>query len=177
MTDVPARTDAQGSRGRAAGPTHPRTLARLVRGKSIDETTLLATDYLNHFNEIIMLLEMVPEMPECLDDAKAWRPKSYAEHFRHSAFADRELAIFAYENAPARFRAPFDNAIVQMNALVAEAIPGIERALECRDDGRLAGIVETVSRNLRKFVDVASAIIHGDERTMDQAEIDAILNR
>ena len=39
-----------------------------VRDSNIDETTLLATDYLNHFNEIVMLLEMVPEMPEMLDD-------------------------------------------------------------------------------------------------------------
>ena len=27
-----------------------------VRGSNIDETTLLATDYLNHFNEIVVLL-------------------------------------------------------------------------------------------------------------------------
>ena len=26
-----------------------------VKGSNIDETTLLATDYLNHFNEIVML--------------------------------------------------------------------------------------------------------------------------
>ena len=54
----------------------------LVRGKNINQNTLLATDYLNHFNEIIMLLEMVPSMPECYEDAAGWRPKSYAEHFR-----------------------------------------------------------------------------------------------
>ena len=29
-----------------------------VRGKNINEETLLATDYLNHFNEIIMLFDI-----------------------------------------------------------------------------------------------------------------------
>ena len=54
--------------------THSRTLGLLVKGKNINEETLLATDYLNHFNEIIMILDMIPMMPECLDDAKAWAP-------------------------------------------------------------------------------------------------------
>ncbi|MEE8500510.1 MAG: hypothetical protein V3S27_08035 [Kiloniellales bacterium] len=39
--------------GRAAAPgrpSHSRTLGRLVQGKNINEETLLATDYLNHFN-------------------------------------------------------------------------------------------------------------------------------
>ncbi len=89
-------------------PSHSRTLARLVKGKNINEETLLATDYLNHFNEIVMLLDMVPTMPECLDDAKAWAPKSYEAHFRDSAFADKDLAILAYLNAPPKFRVPFD---------------------------------------------------------------------
>ena len=59
-----------------------------IKGTNIDERTLLATDYLNHFNEIVMLLELVPDLPDCLEDAKEWRPKSYAEHFRDSGFVD-----------------------------------------------------------------------------------------
>ncbi len=48
-------------------------LRERVKGSNIDETTLLAADHLNHFNEIVMLLEMVADMPEILDDVKAWR--------------------------------------------------------------------------------------------------------
>lgn len=157
-------------------PTHPRTLARLVRGKNIDETTLLATDYLNHFNEVIMLLELIPDMPECLDDAKTWEPKSYADHFRDSVFKDKELAIFAYEHAPTRFRAPFDAAIDAMNQLVADGVVQIEAAIATGESGRVAETVSTVCRSLQRFVEVVSAIIHGDERTVDQTAIDAILN-
>ena len=36
-------------------------LREKVRGTNINEHTLLATDYLNHLNEPIMLLEMVAE--------------------------------------------------------------------------------------------------------------------
>ena len=59
-----------------------------VKGKNINEQTLLATDYLNHFNEIVMLIEMVPDMPECLDDILEWTPKSYTQHFEDSSFTE-----------------------------------------------------------------------------------------
>ena len=58
----------EGTAGRCV--SHQATLSLLVRGKNINETTLLATDYLNHFNEIIMVLELVPDMPECLEEAQ-----------------------------------------------------------------------------------------------------------
>jgi hypothetical protein len=53
---------------------------------NINPVTGLSTDYLNHFTEALMALEMAADTPECLDDLKAWRPKSYAEHFAQSRF-------------------------------------------------------------------------------------------
>jgi hypothetical protein len=35
---------------------------------NINPTTGLATDYLNHFNEAIMLLDLVATVPDCLPD-------------------------------------------------------------------------------------------------------------
>lgn len=176
MTATQPQSQDEGSRAPDA-PTHSRTLARLVRGKNINEETLLATDYLNHFNEIIMLIEMLPGMPECLEDAREWVPKSYEEHFRDSSFADKDLAILAYLNAPPRFRAPFDATVAQMDALVRDGLAEIESLVAARAAERLEETAGRISRTLQKFVDVASAIIHGDERAMGQDEIDAILNR
>src|SRR5271169_6571127 len=82
-----------------------------VRGTNISETTLLATDYLNHFNEIVMLNEMVPDMPEMLEEATAWRPKSYVEHFAGSATPLHLLAIELYPHVPAKYRVPFETTI------------------------------------------------------------------
>ncbi len=156
--------------------SHARTLAKLVRGKNIHEETLLATDYLNHFNEVIMLIGMIPDMPECLEDAKAWAPKSYEDHFRDSVFADKDLAILAYENSPARFRVPFDSTIAQMDNMVAASVSRIDTALGEGNPDNVADIVLNVSRNLQRLVDAASAIIHGAAQTMDQTEIDTMLD-
>lgn len=167
--------DGEDAAPAGAGSRDPRTLAKLVQGTNIHEETLLATDYLNHLNEIIMLLGMIPSMPECLEDAHAWEPKTSVQHFRDSSFADKDLAVFAYENAPERYRLPFESTIAHINDLAAEGIADIEKVLETGEQGRIDDTVATISRNMQKFIDVASAIIHGDVRTMDQAEIDGIM--
>jgi hypothetical protein len=160
--------------GKGAGFTG--TYRLLVRGKNINQNTLLATDYLNHFNEIIMLLEMIPSLPECYGDAAEWRPKSYADHFRESCFSDAELAILAYENAPENYRQAFDATIEQMDRLVLEAIPRIKVLIDAGLEGPLQLGVEGVTRKLQSFVDVASSIINGNMDTLDQAQIDQMMN-
>jgi len=165
---------ATASAARTAGYTG--TYRLLVRGKNINQNTLLATDYLNHFNEIIMLLEMVPSMPECYADAAEWRPKSYADHFRDSCFSDAELAILAYENAPANYRQAFDATVAAMDRLVLEAMPRIKKLIDAGEEGPLQVGVEGVTRKLQSFVDVASSIINGNMDTLDQAQIDKVMN-
>jgi hypothetical protein len=165
---------AAASAARTAGYTG--TYRLLVRGKNINQNTLLATDYLNHFNEIIMLLEMIPSMPECYDDAAEWQPKSYAQHFRDSCFSDAELAILAYENAPENFRQAFDTTVAAMDRLVLEAMPRVKKLIDAGEEGPLQVGVEGVTRKLQSFVDVASSIINGNMDTLDQAQIDKVMN-
>lgn len=144
-----------------------------VQGKNINPDSLLATDYLNHFNEVIMLLGMIPDMAECLEDAKGWAPKDYAQHFRDSSFADKELAILAYEHAPPEFRERFDQTIALMNELVARGIRQIERCIAQPDE--LADTVRLLSRRLQLLMDVAAAVINGRNAVMAQPEIDHIM--
>ncbi|MCH7937334.1 MAG: hypothetical protein IH994_09640 [Proteobacteria bacterium] len=150
-------------------------LRERVKGSNIDETTLLATDYLNHFNEIVMLLEMVADMPEILDDVKAWRPKTYKDHFRDSTIADKDLAIEAYDHVPGIYREPFEQTIEQLNVMIASATERLERNLADGDMEVLKVNAQTVSRLIQKLMDMASAIIHGSAKTMDQSEIDVLL--
>lgn len=171
---APAGKETAPESARGAGFTG--TYRLLVRGKNINGNTLLATDYLNHFNEIIMLLEMIPSMPECYEDAAEWRPKSYAEHFRDSCFSDAELAILAYENAPENYRQAFDSTVGQMDRLVLEGLPRIKALIDAGEEGPLQVGVEGVTRKLQSFVDVASSIINGNMDTLDQAQIDRVMN-
>lgn len=147
-----------------------------AEGTNISPQTLLATDYLNHFNEIVMMLDMIPDMPDCFEDAEAWEPKSYQDHFRSSMFRDKELAIEAYDHVPPRFRQPFEDVIAQMNALIARAVEEIRPRLGAGEDDHLRLICTDASRAIQRLMDVASAIIHGSEARFDQKEIDGLLS-
>src|SRR3981081_3278992 len=111
----PARPAAQMPR-----PSGPEEEARaaLLRAANINPRTGLATDYLNHFNEAVMLLEMIPDMPECAEDFLGWYPLSYAEHFTASNFKAPDLAIEAYDSADAAIRAEFDNIASAMTSIL-----------------------------------------------------------
>src|ERR1700680_1844608 len=101
----PAQIDRQ--MPRQASPDEAARAA-LLQAANINPRTGLATDYLNHFNEAVMLLEMVPDMPECAEDFLDWHPLSYGEDFTASNFKARDLAIAAYDSADARIRTEFD---------------------------------------------------------------------
>jgi hypothetical protein len=148
-----------------------------LEGSNVSMATLLATDYLNHFNEIIMLLGMVPDMPEILEDCRAWTPKSYQDHFRDSAFPDRDLIIAAYEAAPARFRNAFDETVARLDALVAELIGRLGQTVEGGDGDLLRLQAEGGVGAMQRLLDVASAIVHGSDKTMSQDEIDRLIDR
>ncbi len=152
-----------------------RAIQERVKGTNINPQTLLATDYLNHFNEIVMTLEMIPDMPELLEDAREWRPKTYPEHFQESGFADKELAIEAYEHVPPRFRQPFELTIGTLDSLVSMTVERAEATVAAGELEQLKVIMSDASGAIRSLVDSASAIIHGTVRTMEQSEIDALL--
>src|SRR5947207_9103164 len=109
---LPARPHPPASNNWRGG-LDPQRLA----DSNINPTTGLATDYLNHFNEAIMLLEMIPAMPECADDFLSWQPLTYAEHFVASNFKGRDLAISAYDEASNDIRIPFDEACETMTSI------------------------------------------------------------
>src|SRR5215471_12091386 len=107
MTPSGSRPNSAVAAGAAVDP------ARLA-GTNINPATGLATDFLNHFNEAIMLLEMLPMAPDCKEDLLAWHPMSYVEHFAASNFKHRDLAIAAYEQADPLFRHQLDEIADQM---------------------------------------------------------------
>jgi hypothetical protein len=150
-------------------------LKERVRGSNINEQTLLATDYLNHFNEVVMLLQMVSDMPEILNEARAWAPKSYEDHFRESTVADRELAIEVYPHVSANFKRAFEQTIDQLNRLVEVVIDRLESQIEKDNQDHLRLVATESVRSIERLMDVAGGIIHGSSKTMDQAEIDALL--
>lgn len=144
---------------------------------NINSRTGLATDYLNHFNEAIMMLEMLPEMPDCILDLVDWRPLTYTEHFAGSIFKAKELAIAAYEAADPIYRRQLDQISDDMNAILVATRDAILTPLS--EPVANAVAAEAVAR-LKPLVAEAGGIINGGERHAHaageaQAGVDALL--
>ena len=146
--------------------------AQRLRAANINPATGLASDYLNHFHEAIMLLEMLPSEPDCRDDFLQWRAKSYAEHFAGSHFKDRELAIAAYDAADVLARECLDT-LAKIMTLMLETT---RSALARRDMSptEAAALAEDVAAWLRPLVIRAGAAINGDTETVELAAPQAI---
>src|SRR4051794_23271770 len=146
----PASTDAAASGGAAR--------AAELLAANINPTTGLATDYLNHFNEAIMLLEMIPDMPDCFEDFLEWQPLSYREHFTASNFKARDLAIAAYEQADPAARDEFDNLSATMTSILT-AVGAAMR--EARQDRTRATLAEQATGWVKPLVALAGGVING----------------
>jgi hypothetical protein len=138
---------------------------------NINPRTGLATDYLNRFNEAIMLLEMISDRPECAEEFLRWQPVSYREHFAASNFKARGLAILAYESADATIRTEFDNITAAMTSILsAVAIAMRETPL----DKTRATLAEQAAGWVKPLMALAGSIINGQH---GEASVDPIKPR
>src|SRR5450755_1588542 len=155
MAAKPAQSDRQ--MPRQASPEEAAQAA-LLQAANINPRTGLATDYLNHFNEAVMLLEMIPDIPECVDDFLEWHPLSYAEHFTASNFKARDLAISAYESADPAIRAEFD----QLSNTMTSILTAVGQAMrEANQDKTRARLAEQAIHWVKPLVMAAGGVING----------------
>ena len=144
---------------------------------NINPATGLATDYLNHFNEITMLIDLVPAMPEMIGEIRHWRPVGYEEHFARSGFSAKALAIAAHRDAPRAIREALADAVAELDEAILEALD----ALEAAPAAAHARIVYDRQGAIRPLVGRVAGIIHGvafDESAApgaSQVAVDALL--
>ncbi|MBL4790945.1 MAG: hypothetical protein JKY60_18465 [Kordiimonadaceae bacterium] len=146
-------------------------------GANINPETFLATDYLNHFNEIVMLLEMIPDMPELIEDAREWAPKTYNQHFMDSGFQARELAVQAFNLAPDGIIIAFDQVCDGMNTTILTTLAGLthlnvaERGFSPAARELVRQRVQTIQELLMKLNQVIHGQI-GDDFSIGEAPIE-----
>lgn len=134
-----------------------------IPGTNINESTLIASDYLNHFQELVMLLEAVSSEPdESANNLCAWRPLTYEEHFSESGFGEKSLAIAAYHQAPPRIRARFDEVVARLHGEAITLIGEVSAALKERNYARLDAACQDAGDRLRILIEEANAIATGE---------------
>ena len=146
---------------------------------NVNPRTGFATDYLNHFNEAVMLLELLAETPECLGDFFAWRPKKYDEHFAASKSKHRQVALAAYAGADPELRGQLDTLADSMNEILMAT-----REVMRQDLPNNIAIADLAVRWVKPLLVRAAAVINGTEvqtaagaDTAAQTTVDALLAR
>lgn len=167
----PAQAAAAAGDGVDAGGPH-------LADANINPATGLATDYLNHFNEAIMLLEMLSSCPDCRDDFLNWRPMSYREHFAASRFKARDLAIAAYDAADPALRERLDGLADSMTAMLEATRAAMRSNMPPEAAGALA--IDAAAR-LKPLLARAGALINGEAEAdvpqAPQAMVDGLMQR
>ena len=122
----------------------------------------LANDYLNIFNELIMLLEMAPDMPDMLDDIFGWRPKSYVDYFRSSDLPGGKAAVETYARIEPGFRNDFEAVVTVLMQIAQDHIATL-RALAARGGAQSDAVrsfcphaVDSLAHDLRRATNMVN---------------------
>jgi len=175
-------TDVAGATG-TAGPSRAAPPDRRVADISaqakigIDAVTGLATDFLNQFNEVAMLLDMIAREPSLIEDLEAWRARDYVAHFAASGFADRHLALEAYQLSPPLTRRRFDALCGELADVLAQGLAFLQN---CRAAGAEAAVIpaaQALGAEVREHLDRLDVLIHAGRRRPTQTQVGAMFAR
>ena len=126
----------------------------------------IANDYLNQYNEILLLVENLPVLlPEMVEELLAWSPKSYEEYFQASPLPGSDAAIKIYQNLNRPFRRKFESQIAKIDKLAAKAVTvlaGHEREADAIQAEDVEVFCRQISKKMRIEIEKASVFVnHG----------------
>ncbi len=143
----------------------PQARSRTRRAEAlVNPASGLANDYLNLFNEIVMLVEQLPTMPELFDDIQRWRPISYREYFDRSILPGSLSAIEAYDRLEPRFRREFETLVEELDRRSTGAVAAVRRQFKAggEADEALAPICLKAGITIREVLDRTTMLVnHG----------------
>jgi hypothetical protein len=135
----------------------------------------IANDYLNHFNEILLLIENLPALlPEMIDEILAWKPVSYREYFSNSPLPGSVKTLEIYDSLDEEFRVDFESMVKILDKIILESIKIVTDARRpdgTLDPGDVEDVCETLSAKLRLVLDrTADLVNHGYAPPLERAQ-------
>jgi hypothetical protein len=142
----------------------------------------LSNDYLNHFSEALMLIELAATDLDIAGDLAAWRPVTYRAHFEASRLRRAAAAIAAYEALDEVRRGAFEELTGAMNRLVRTAVLALQPPCEPEDAAIVAAVTAPALHRLigRAGAFLASGgadLAHESEIEKAQTVIDRLIER
>ena len=134
----------------------------------------LANDYLNIYNEVVMLIETLPQMPEAKEDIFNWRPTTYQDYFSKSILPGSKNALENYNKLDADFRKSFEDVVAELDRCATGSVVAIRRHFRQKgedDPVALEQICARAGSTLREILLRASNIVdHGQQQAEEVAQ-------
>jgi hypothetical protein len=143
--------------------TRQKAVEELQSKTLVNPVSGLANDYLNLFNELVMMLEQIPQMPELFEDLCAWRPISYQEYFRNSQLPGRHSALSAYEQLSPSFKRRFETFVAELDVIALASVASVRRQFRDgtpQDLERLAATCTRAGEKMRIILLRASRLVN-----------------
>jgi hypothetical protein len=158
-----------------AAPAGPEQLAAWRREAAglLNPASDIANDYLNHFNEILLLIENFPILlPEMVDEILTWRPKTYQTYFRESPLPGGEAAVLIYEHIDPSVRRRFEAVIAQVNQIAEKSVNTISQKRDEHGELTSEHVEEfclLASKRLRLWLSAAADLVNHGKATPGEA--------
>jgi hypothetical protein len=133
----------------------------------------LANDYLNLFNEAVMLIEQLPSMPELMDDLLLWTPISYQDYFARSPLPGRINAMDAYALLEPSFRRQFEEIVAELDRMTTGAVAALRRHHRVKGDTDMESLATSCERfggHIRAVLSRAADLINGENSSLESAQ-------
>lgn len=118
----------------------------------INPASGIANDYLNVFNEVLLLIENLPILlPELMEDLEQWQPISYRDYFSKSPLPGSEKALAVYENIDPGFRDKFEAKIAEVAEIARSGRDAIRAIQEQTGSLQADGVAEECSELATKL--------------------------
>ncbi|MEP3264862.1 MAG: hypothetical protein ABJM86_00070 [Hyphomicrobiales bacterium] len=125
----------------------------------------LATNYLNHYIEILLLIEMLPDMRECFEDIRTWKPMSYCEHAACSELPNSDLVLKVYDSVDAQRRKNLSTIAHEADKALTSFVNRAGTALDLNDANLLKEIAIEAKEYLTPIIERMTGVITPSAKT------------
>jgi hypothetical protein len=146
---------------------------------NINPYTGLSTDYLNHFNEMVMMMELYSSSPDLKQDILDWKVLSYVDHFESTGFRAKALAVEGFALARTAVKKQLEVIVAEIETVLLVGQDAVEvENVHGEANFALSEATETAEMLIARASALINGLSHPEDVSADDAQalIDALFD-
>lgn len=134
-------------------------IAHKLSVANVNPATGFTTNYLNHYVEILLLLEILPDMPDCIYNIREWKPVSYRDYILKGGLSHCEIILKAYEAVDPDRKANLNAVSSAADQQITSLIERVEQVISVNDQKGLIDISGEAKKCLTTHIEALNRAI------------------